>query len=361
MAKAHTYYAQTMPGVERIAWLEIRQRFPRAGLVEYLFAKDQNGIVLFECAADPARLLDLRTTEDVFCPVVSLDGLSRDWGDLRRAAAAIEESPDLDRAARVRTRIAGEGRSARVTYRVIARKVGRHRYRRIDLEQAIAKGLERRYGPAWTPVEDDATVEVWANVLGSRLLCGVRLSDRSMRHRAYKVATRPASLRPSVAAAMVLLTDPAPDDVFVDSMCGCGTLLAERALAGPYRRIIGGDLLPDRVLASRRNMEAAGARCTLGAWDAGRLPLPPASIDKAAINLPFGKQVGSRAQVEALYPRVLAELARVLAPGARAAVLSSEYELVKEVVRGQPGLHVVTGYSVAVLGQWARIYVLERE
>ena len=55
-----------MPGFEEIAWLEIHERFPGTSFGEYLFAKEQNGIVVFDFAGDVDGLLQLRTTEDVF-------------------------------------------------------------------------------------------------------------------------------------------------------------------------------------------------------------------------------------------------------------------------------------------------------
>jgi hypothetical protein len=49
MAKNLTrYYAQTMPGIEEIAWLEIRDRLGKLKFAEYLFAPEQNGIVAFD-------------------------------------------------------------------------------------------------------------------------------------------------------------------------------------------------------------------------------------------------------------------------------------------------------------------------
>jgi 23S rRNA G2445 N2-methylase RlmL len=351
------YYAQTMPGIEKIAWLEIRKRFAHSRFVEELFTQEKNGIVVFEYAGRPDDLLELRTVEDVFIHITSLDKLSRDWQDLRLIASSIEESEVLGRA--IETASWVKASKGRLTYRVVARKEGKHQYRRLDLEQAVIKGVERRHRN-WQLVQDDAEVEIWANVLGSRLLCGVRLSNRSMRHRAYRHVNLPAALRPSVAAALVFLTEPCKADVFLDPMCGSGTILAERILAGEYQQVLGGDVLRDRVKTSAQNLIDCGQDFSLLQHDARRLPVAAGSIDKVAVNLPFGKQIGSPEYVSKLYPQFFGELERILKTGGRAIVLSSEYELIRDVVRARRDLQMVRGYSVAVLGQWGRIYILTR-
>jgi hypothetical protein len=35
--------------------------------------------------------------------------------------------------------------------------------------------------------------------------------------------------------------------------------------------------------------------------------------------------------------------------------------MIKDVIRRQGGLQILTGYSVAVLGQWGRIYIIEKQ
>lgn len=351
-----------MPGVEKIAWLEIRSRLEQVWFGQFLFAKDQNGIVVFDYGGPLADLLRLRTTEDVFLQGAWQEKVSRAWPDLERITDLVQSSEEFGRAANHLIRLRKFSRPP--TYRVISRKYGKHQYRRKDLEEAVIKGVKKRY-PAWTLVEDDAQVEVWTNLLGSQLLCGLRLSDRSMRHRYQKAVELKASLRPSVAAAMVYLTEPEPNDVFLDPMCGSGTLLLERQLAGPRRLLLGGDNLPHHVNAARQNLsaqrKAALPKATaLYQGDAGQLPLAPHSVDKVASNLPFGKQTGSHQTIARLYPAFLAELQRVLRPNGRAVLLSSEYDLIKDALRQVAGLQIITGYSVAVLGQWGRIYIVER-
>lgn len=352
-------YAQTMPGVEEIAWLEIKARLPKAKFGEYLYAKEQNGVVLFNHAGTLDELLHLRTVEDLFLHVFTLPKVSRDWRDLRQIAHTLQASDTLERALAI---VVGQrGSGGKATFRVIARKYGTHQYRRMDVTDATIKAIQERYGRRYRLVEDDADVEIWINVLGSTVLCGVRLTDATMRHRTYKSVHLPASLRPSVAAAMTWLTEPRPDDLFLDPLCGGGTLLAERALLGDYAQLLGGDIDSSRVAASQEILRNVDARhWQVRTWDAGSLPLADDSVSAIATNLPFGKQVGSKQSVRQLYPRVFAEIARVLQPGRRAIVLSSEFDLVKNVVRNQPGLTIVRGYSIAILGQWGRIYIITK-
>ncbi|HEY7347096.1 MAG TPA: methyltransferase domain-containing protein [Ktedonobacterales bacterium] len=353
------YYAQTMPGVEQIAWLEAHQRFPGARLKEYLFAKERNGILVFDYDGSAESLLELRTVEDVFLLALSSEIASRGRGALQEVTRAIEADPLFGQAVHVFSKL--RGRASRLTYRVVTRMEGQHQFRRVDVEQAVLKGLGRRLGDTWLLVEEDANLEVWTNLLGGRLLCGLRLSDRTMRHRAYQTAHLPTSLRPSVAAAMVFLTTPDEHDTFLDPMCGSGTLLAERMLVGKYQQALGGDSVARHVETARKNLAGLGGHWRVSRWDARKLPLASESIDAVATNPPFGKQIGSRNEVEQLYPAFLAELARVLKRGGRAVILSSQYELLKAAVRQQSSLQIVRGYSVAVLGEWGRIYLLQKD
>ncbi|MCB8945362.1 MAG: RNA methyltransferase [Ardenticatenaceae bacterium] len=360
MSKQHTFYAQTMPGVEEIAWLEIRDKLPQAQFGEYLFAKDQNGIVVFQYDGDPKDVRQLRTTEDVFMQVLSVDKLSRGRRDLTHITEWVQQGEDLGRA--VNDFLRFRKFSKPPTFRVISRKYGKHEYRRKDFERAVWKAMQKRY-PRWTPVADGGEVEVWANLLGSQLLIGIRLTDRTMRHRFDKVVELPASLRPSVAAAMVHLSEPNKDDVFVDPMCGSGTILMERIAAGPYRRLYGGDIAPERVEATKKNLfQKVWLKSVLvRQWDVQQLPLNTYEADKVVTNLPFGKQIGQGQDLAKLYNAFFAELVRVLKPNGRCVLLTSEFDLLKEAVRQQPKLEVVRGYSIAVLGQWGRIYIVERK
>ena len=75
-----------------------------------------------------------------------------------------------------------------------------------------------------------AALDIWAEVHGDDGYISVKLSPNDMAQRPYKQAHIPASLKPTLAYSMVRLSRPHPEDVFLDAMCGAGTILLERAL-----------------------------------------------------------------------------------------------------------------------------------
>ena len=64
-----------------------------------------------------------------------------------------------------------------------------------DSAAALPDDLVARWGITVVPM--------WLTIDGQRAICGLRLSDATMRHRTYKMEHLPASLRPTIAAAMV--------------------------------------------------------------------------------------------------------------------------------------------------------------
>ena len=355
------YYVQTMPGVEEIAWLEIRDRLPGAKFSEKLFAKEQNGLLLFSYAGEPTNLLQLRTVEDLFVLAVSIDKVPRTRQVLPQLTEMVSRTAVFQQALDVAIPIRKQ--PGRPSYRVISRLYGSHTLYRKELAAAVEKGMKNRY-PRWRLVPDHAMLELWVNLLGSRLICGIRLTDRTTRHRFNKPVPLKAALRPSVAAAMIHLTEPTDSDIFLDPMCGSGTLLMERRYAGAYAQMLAGDIEQKHVRATQQNVTALRKEppTAFGTFTANatKLPIATGSIMRVATNLPFGKQIGSPKAVKKLYPAFFKELERVLGANGRAVILSSEYDLVKTAVRACDSLEILTGYSIAVLGQWGRIYIIRR-
>ncbi|MCP4542346.1 MAG: methyltransferase domain-containing protein [Chloroflexi bacterium] len=361
--KDYLYYAHTLPGLEKVAWIEIRTQLDRASFDSFTELPGKNGLVLFRYTGQPSDLLKLRTTEDVFFLIARIPKIKWGYQGLSQIYQSLSSSRFLGTGLSVYNRAHGtSGKRKQIhTFRVISRMVGkRHPYRRMDMGRTVEKGLKKRLGSKWHTVEEGEDVEFWANLVGQDFICGLRLSDASMRHRDYKTTHIAASLRPSVAAAMGWLTEPQAADVFLDPMCGAGTLLVERAIIERHTLLLGGDTDKAALRAAAKNIGPKHKPRQLVEWDAGRLPLISGSVTQVATNLPFGKQIGSWDENIHLYRAFFREVDRVLDPKGRVVVLSSEMELIKNTLRKVNGLQIVRGYSVRILGQKARIYLIER-
>ncbi len=351
------FYAHTLPGVEDIAWLEVRQQLPAASFGETLFAKDQHGIVSFAYDGSFNPLFGLRTTEDLFIQLLSVPKMSRSFRDLGQITQWVAKGEAVGRA--VNGYLRYRRFSGPPSYQLICRKIGKHQYNTRKLAQAVADGLAKRY-PTWTAVPEAAQVEIWANLLGSHLLLGIRLRDRDRKRSRVQPAVA-GGLHPSLAAAMILLTEPASGELFVDPLCGDFTLLRERrGQLGATAVLLGGDADSQQLAAARQGLyrRKRGQPPLLAQWAIEKWPLAPAVVDKVATVLPARVGDGSERALGQLYGRFAAELQRVLRPGGRAVLYSEAYDLLRDSLRPYDRLELTTGYSVTTGGQWGRIYII---
>jgi 23S rRNA G2445 N2-methylase RlmL len=266
---------------------------------------------------------------------------------LRALLALIERARAPQRAAYGTFMLAAAGRDSAVLTRLageIARATG---LREVPEDGDLLVRL-RRAGP-----EEDAGWEAL-----------VRTSPRPLATRDWRACNIDGSLQATVAHAMAVLSRPQRDDVYLNLCCGSGTLLIERALAGPAARLIGCDIDPAALACARRNVDRLrrAAPIDLEPWDATRLPLRDASVDALATDLPFGHRVGSHADNEALYPAVLSEAARVAKPGARLVTITAEMRLMDRLLRdpGSPW-QLEQMLRVNLGGLRPTMYVLQRK
>jgi len=201
---------------------------------------------------------------------------------------------------------------------------------------------------------------VWLTIDGSTAVCGLRLSDRTMRHRTYKMEHLPASLRPTVAAAMVRLAEIKPNQVVLDPMCGAGTILAEALALARHTgtrpaAILGGDIAKAALRAAGPNLRSLG-QVDLARWDARSLPLADHSVDRLICNPPFGKQLSRPEEIGPLYHASLQEWNRVLRANGRAVLLVGDLKAIRQAASAV-AWKSVSQLKVRILGQPAFLTV----
>jgi tRNA (guanine6-N2)-methyltransferase len=350
------FAAHTQPGFETVAESEIVARIPGARAAGTRVAPERAGMAFFE-AARPDGLGSLRTAEDIFSVVGYRRGFGPGGPALEKIRAVARGAPYVEAALAARVKLFPASRAGRrLSFKVVARLSGEHEFRRVELKRAIETGVAERTDHAWRRAESRAEVEFWATMLGDELIIALRLGDDRMRIRDYKVANIPGSLRPSVAAAMAWLSQPRDDDVVLDPLCGAGTVLIERAHLGRYAMLLGGDNDRAALAAARENIGPRYKPIELRAWDATVLPLADASVDKIVTNLPWGIRHGSHRENRRLYPRLIAELSRVLKPGGMMVILTAERRLMRDVL-AQGRLKFARVIPVTILGAPAAVYV----
>jgi len=353
------YIAHTQPGFEAIAADEIATRISGAREITRRIVPDRAGMTIFFAPA-PDKLGVLRTAEDLFGLAGYRAGVGPENKELDKIRGASREAPLVEAALVARVKVTpGTRAGRRLKFRVIARMAGEHEFRRVDFQRAVERGILERSDHTWRLEEEDADVELWATMIDAEFFLTVRLSDDAMRHREYKAAHRPASLRASSAAALAWLSEPREDDVVLDPFCGAGTILIERAHLGRYAMLLGSDRDAAALAAARVNVGARYKPIQLENWDAGALPLGDASVNKIVTNLPWGLRYGSHGENRKLYPIWMREFARVLKPGGMMVMLTAEWRLMRELERTRkfaPSKII----RVSVLGKSAAIYVCRK-
>jgi tRNA (guanine6-N2)-methyltransferase len=353
------YIAHTQPGFEAIAADEIATRISAAREITRRVVPDRAGMTIF-FAPTPDKLGVLRTAEDLFGLAGYRAGVGPENKELDKIRGASREAPLVEAALVARVKVTpGTRAGRRLKFRVIARMAGEHEFRRVDFQRAVERGILERSDHTWRLEEEGADVELWATMIDSEFFLTVRLSDDAMRHREYKAAHRPASLRASSAAALAWLSEPRDDDVVLDPFCGAGTILIERAHLGRYAMLLGSDRDAAALAAARVNVGARYKPIQLENWDAGALPLGDASVNKIVTNLPWGLRYGSHGENRKLYPIWMREFARVLKNGGMMVMLTAEWRLMRELERTRkfaPSKII----RVSVLGKSAAIYVCRK-
>ncbi len=342
-------YAMVIPGLEEIAAAEIEKSL--GGEIK----RTGHGIVVFRLDEIDDRIFRLRTTEDVFLLGWGTDKLTYRAADLDKIRRWTAHDADWQRLLQIHHAIRPKPKG-KPSYHLVTQMNGVHGYRRIDAGDSLAQGLAGKLPASWREADENASVEIWLTIDGARAVCGLRLSDRTMRHRTYKLEHLPASLRPTLAAAMVRVGEVRPGQTVLDPMCGAGTILAEQLAAVDGKvQAWGGDIEMSPLRAAGANLRRWD-RVKLVRWNATRLPLATGSVDRILSNPPFGKQMSRPEEIGPLYRRMVPEYDRVLRPGGLAVLLVSETEPLEEAGRAI-GWKRLRRIRVRVLGQPAAVTV----
>ncbi len=344
------YYVTTTSGLEDVTWEEINTRLKNVNLDE-----KKPGQLSFTYSGDHKNLLRIRSAEDIYVHIGTISGLTRSrnsLGDIFRAVSSFK----LDDSLLIHKDLHGGKGRKRLTFRIYSSMASRHNFRRVDAQNAAVSALTKKYN--WKLDLKSPALEFQMDLEDDVAQFGLKLTDERLRRWGYKVIHLPASLKPSIAQCMVLLSKPIPEDIFVDPMCGAGTIAIERAFAYPYQRIIAGDVEEMSTSSAKGNIHSSRKAIDLMLWNASTMPIKDQSVDKLVSNLPFGKLSGSHTENQYLYAIFFREMKRIMKIGSRAVLLTTERDLMRDIVSRHRDVKIEKQVNVELSGLKACIYVL---
>lgn len=338
-------FALTICGLEAISAREM-VRIPDVTVTETSYRR-----IAGICAGSLAPLLSLHTVDDVFLDVASWSEIGRPRSALERLqtlSAQLDLSNSVSECASVRSIPDVPSFSISVSF------VGKRNYTTDEIKVALAQHIA--YSHSWTYQPDDRAADLNLRVFidHDQAYLGVRLAKQPLHERWYRQAQTVGALKPSVAAALVMLADVREGMRVLDPCCGSGTILIEAALQGAS--VSGGDSDPAAIQAAQSNCRAAGIPVSIQQWQAQSLPLAADSVDCVICNLPWGRQVSADESLEAFYRQALAEMRRVLAPGGCIVVLTTAPHLLDG-----SGLSCTDRFEISLHGQRPTVLVFRDE
>lgn len=324
-------------------------------LSEAQFSLTLNGLVVYKTSSPLTLLKRLPFVNNTFVLLRRFDGPSA-----RQPAQAMREalaSSDLDR------KLRGGVSSRERTFRIV-----------ISDGNKTTRGdpglLARLEGRVMTttqlkPHRARPDVEFW--FLFRREGFGFFVK-RLTRRKATEKTLREGELRPELANVLCRISEPSPDDVFLDPFCGSGAIPLQRA-AIPHNLIFASDddatqvrLLKERIKRSTRSRKDPLRKIIVHNEDALNLSrFEDGFVDKIVTDPPWGHFATPAGGLAAFYGGMLAEMCRIVKGGGVIVLLTAQKQLFEDVLAPlSDKVRLTDRYDVLVSGKSAAVFKLRR-
>ncbi|WP_166083249.1 methyltransferase [Erysipelothrix anatis] len=333
----NNYFATVVPGLEQLLIEEINSQ-----LKDIKIMGTSRGKVFMQTSINADLLKTLKIANNLYLIITRLEvGIHRsDLNHLRDQIFQLNLKPYLRKA----------------HFYVNASRKGGHTYSRYEAAQAAMDGIKKRFPHKKVSMTNHHEVEFRLDIEDYEALFSLKLTEATFRFRHNQRSFSAASLTPTVAHAMVRLSDPEEKDVFIDPCCGSGTILSERLLY-PFTFVGGGDIDNNALAVARENLKDTFAEVIQ--WDACKLNLEDDSIHKVATNLPFGRQISFGSETNEVNRGILTEISRVLTHGGTLVVLSESWDEILQVAESLD-LLLLKSYPLSLKGLHPTIYVFKK-
>lgn len=183
-------------------------------------------------------------------------------------------------------------------------------------------------------------------------------------HKAYDKILQKGELRPELANILCRLSEPLPDELFLDPFCGSGAIPIQRAKFFPKGLVIASDIDEQKVRSLKDRAKALNLKKRLVIRQDDALNLTryqDGSIHKIVTDPPWGHFTQVSSPIADFYTRMLTEFARILQPGGRIVIVTGETLAFEDCLTQVSNLSLVQKFSILLSGKKAGVYVLIKE
>lgn len=350
------YFARCLRGLEDICEAEL-------AAIEGLEVKGK-GIrtLFFEYRGPAAKLISLRSLDDVFIHLGSLSGMNHTRAMLAeipdRLQLLLENLPEHIKIVRTCRRL-----SPALSYSLTIGLQGKKNFSRFELQDKLLPLFQSKLKGLYIPNEkgsEGGELDFRISLEGNQLELGIRLGEKPLHRREYKLHSRPGSTKAPLAYIMAYLARIKPDNLVLDPCCGVGTILIEASKAFPEARYEGVDIQEEAVVYAKANAEVAESKSKFQQGDLRNLPYEDGSVDRIVSNPPWGRQVASHIELGSFYREMYQEWKRLLTSKGILVILTDQEESMRSLLSSEETFQEIETYELSLFGSVVKLYLWQK-
>jgi tRNA (guanine6-N2)-methyltransferase len=331
------FLAKTAPGLEDIFMNEVEKSFSCS------HKGHSRGRILFECDWSEGLswgFRELRTPHAIYIVLLRevIDKDNRGLQQIREYVSSLSWKMFF---------------SPGVSFGVRAERVGTgHSYTSMDIASISGESIVEtlaEYGSLVTVNLNSPSLSIATEVIDNVLYVLLRLyGEDSLHRRWYRIYEHPASLKPSIAYAMLVISGLREGEVLIDPVCGGGTIPIEAALYYENIGIICNDVSSRSIRMARANAKMArvDSRIRFYNFEVSELSRREiGSVDRIVCNPPFGIRMGNPQKAKHVTEKIIEVSTDLLSKRGSLTLITPYRSFVKDKAR-ENGFDIVEERSV---------------
>jgi 16S rRNA G966 N2-methylase RsmD len=207
---------------------------------------------------------------------------------------------------------------------------------------------------------EDADLEIYISKPNELWELSVRLTQRPLSLRDYRVANIKGGLNPTIAYAMNSNCDLNNIQSYLNVFSGSGTLLIEAGLSNPNLNLIGFDIDGKSNALAIQNIKKAGLIKQIHLKTADIYNKPHlGKFDVIASDLPFGIQISAKENLDNLYKKFVEYCEETLNENGTLIAYTTEYQLLQSTLE-QSKFEIIKSINLVISTSDVKTYLYPR-